>query len=71
MNDKKKSNSKSPSSERCRVCDAPIPQNADHKGPFCSHRCKLQDLSKWFGEEYRVGSSHAASADSGDANGED
>lgn len=23
-------------------------------GPFCSTRCKLIDLGKWFGEEYRV-----------------
>jgi endogenous inhibitor of DNA gyrase (YacG/DUF329 family) len=21
-------------------------------GPFCSRRCKLVDLSKWFGEEH-------------------
>jgi len=23
-------------------------------GPFCSHRCKLVDLGKWFGEELRI-----------------
>lgn len=23
-------------------------------GPFCSERCKLIDLGKWLGEEYRV-----------------
>lgn len=23
-------------------------------GPFCSHRCKLVDLGKWFGEENRI-----------------
>lgn len=22
--------------------------------PFCSERCRLSDLGKWFGEEYRV-----------------
>ena len=22
--------------------------------PFCSHRCRLIDLGKWLGEEYRV-----------------
>jgi hypothetical protein len=22
--------------------------------PFCSERCKMIDLGKWFGEEYRV-----------------
>lgn len=71
MNGKKTSDEKTTRLERCRVCNAPIPQNVDHKGPFCSHRCKLQDLSKWFGEEYRVGSSHAPSPDSGDGSGED
>ncbi|MBA4148563.1 MAG: DNA gyrase inhibitor YacG [Verrucomicrobia bacterium] len=23
-------------------------------GPFCSHRCKLLDLGKWFSEENKV-----------------
>ncbi len=23
-------------------------------GPFCSKRCKLVDLGKWFGEEQRI-----------------
>jgi uncharacterized protein len=22
--------------------------------PFCSERCKMADLGRWFGEEYRV-----------------
>jgi endogenous inhibitor of DNA gyrase (YacG/DUF329 family) len=22
--------------------------------PFCSERCRLIDLGKWFGEEYRI-----------------
>jgi endogenous inhibitor of DNA gyrase (YacG/DUF329 family) len=25
-------------------------------GPFCSHRCKLVDLGKWFAEEHTVSS---------------
>lgn len=25
-------------------------------GPFCSERCKLVDLGKWLGEEYRIAS---------------
>lgn len=24
--------------------------------PFCSERCKLVDLGKWLGEEYRISS---------------
>ncbi len=27
--------------------------SGDH-GPFCSHRCKLVDLGKWFSEEHVV-----------------
>jgi endogenous inhibitor of DNA gyrase (YacG/DUF329 family) len=23
-------------------------------GPFCSHRCKLIDLGKWFNEEHTI-----------------
>ncbi len=71
MDGKKAADTKNSSSKRCRACNTPIPQDADNQGPFCSHRCKLHDLSKWFGEEYRVGSSHAASADSGSDGGED
>lgn len=25
-------------------------------GPFCSQRCKLVDLGRWLGEEYRLSS---------------
>jgi len=25
-------------------------------GPFCSERCKLVDLGRWLGEEYRLSS---------------
>ncbi len=71
MNDKKTADTKTSTSKRCRVCDGPIPQDADQQGPFCSHRCKLQDLSKWFGEEYRVGSSHAPSPESSQDGGDD
>jgi endogenous inhibitor of DNA gyrase (YacG/DUF329 family) len=42
---------------RCPICDRAM----DHQGPkewpdwpFCSPRCKLVDLGRWLGEEYRV-----------------
>jgi endogenous inhibitor of DNA gyrase (YacG/DUF329 family) len=38
---------------RCASCSAPFQLPRDTL-PFCSTRCKLQDLSKWFSEEYRV-----------------
>jgi endogenous inhibitor of DNA gyrase (YacG/DUF329 family) len=31
--------------------------------PFCSRRCRLVDLGRWLGEDYRVGSPDAASDD--------
>ncbi len=36
----------------CRKAIAGRPQNP--WSPFCSERCKLIDLGKWLGEEYRV-----------------
>ena len=31
--------------------------------PFCSERCKLVDLGKWLGEEYRVPTGPAQEGD--------
>jgi endogenous inhibitor of DNA gyrase (YacG/DUF329 family) len=42
---------------RCPTCRKPVVRNQDHKAPyfpFCSERCKLIDLGKWFGEEHRI-----------------
>jgi len=39
----------------CPICNrpaAPRPENRSY--PFCSDRCRLVDLSKWLGEEYRI-----------------
>jgi endogenous inhibitor of DNA gyrase (YacG/DUF329 family) len=39
----------------CPICGkpaAPRPENRSH--PFCSDRCRLIDLGKWLGEEYRI-----------------
>lgn len=40
----------------CPICDAPTPTDGPETrhAPFCSNRCKLIDLSRWLGEEYRV-----------------
>ncbi len=37
---------------RCRRCDAPL--DAAAEGPFCSRRCQLADLHRWFGGDYRI-----------------
>jgi endogenous inhibitor of DNA gyrase (YacG/DUF329 family) len=51
-------------SNRCRVCGNEIPATRDTTGPFCSERCRLNDLSKWFSENYRIASSPATPTDS-------
>jgi len=39
---------------RCPICQKENDFFAEPVGPFCSPRCKLIDLGKWLGEEYRV-----------------
>jgi endogenous inhibitor of DNA gyrase (YacG/DUF329 family) len=36
----------------CRKRSEPRAQNPSF--PFCSERCRLIDLGRWFGEEYRM-----------------
>jgi hypothetical protein len=57
-------------SPRCPICRKPVaPRAANSAFPFCSDRCRLVDLGKWLGEEYRV---PAADTDADrDAAGED
>ena len=39
---------------KCPICGKPADLNAPPAGPFCSERCKLIDLGKWLGEDYRI-----------------
>ncbi len=40
---------------RCLQCRKAIAGRPDNPfAPFCSERCKLVDLGKWLGEEYRI-----------------
>ena len=41
---------------RCPICDGAMPGNwQDYPDyPFCSKRCRIIDLGRWLGEEYRV-----------------
>ena len=41
---------------RCPICDVAMPGNwQDYPDyPFCSKRCRIIDLGRWLGEEYRV-----------------
>ena len=39
----------------CPTCRAMFAKGAaDARPPFCSERCRLIDLGRWLGEEYRV-----------------
>jgi endogenous inhibitor of DNA gyrase (YacG/DUF329 family) len=39
---------------KCAVCGRPVDFFAPPTGPFCSDRCKMVDLGKWLGEEYKI-----------------
>jgi endogenous inhibitor of DNA gyrase (YacG/DUF329 family) len=57
----------------CPICNRPAPPRpANRSFPFCSDRCRLIDLGKWLGEEYRVAGPPADGEASGrPAEGED
>ena len=38
----------------CPICGKPAEFDASPIGFFCSARCKLIDLGKWLGEDYRI-----------------
>jgi endogenous inhibitor of DNA gyrase (YacG/DUF329 family) len=39
----------------CAICGKPVaPRQQNRSYPFCSDRCRLVDLGKWLGEEYRI-----------------
>ena len=38
----------------CPVCGKPAEFDAPPTGFFCSDRCKMIDLGKWLGEDYRI-----------------
>lgn len=44
---------KLPRRVRCPTCRRWGDWFAGPYGPFCSQRCKLVDLGRWLGEEYR------------------
>jgi endogenous inhibitor of DNA gyrase (YacG/DUF329 family) len=39
---------------KCPTCKRVGDWFAQSYGPFCSRRCKLVDLGKWFGEEHLI-----------------
>ncbi len=44
-----------PRGRTCPICGKPVaPRPVNRAFPFCSDRCRLVDLGKWLGEEYRI-----------------
>jgi uncharacterized protein len=41
---------------RCPICQRRMhgPSAEWPEYPFCSHKCRLIDLGRWLGEEYRI-----------------
>jgi endogenous inhibitor of DNA gyrase (YacG/DUF329 family) len=39
---------------RCPTCKKRFERSESSHAPFCSERCKLIDLGKWFDESYRI-----------------
>ncbi len=39
---------------KCPTCSKAGPWSDGDWFPFCSERCKLVDLGRWLGEEYRI-----------------
>ena len=39
---------------KCATCGRDAEFFASPMGPFCSPRCKMIDLGKWLGEEYKI-----------------
>ncbi|HET8540429.1 MAG TPA: DNA gyrase inhibitor YacG [Anaeromyxobacter sp.] len=39
----------------CAICGRPVaPRSENRAFPLCSDRCRLVDLARWLGEEYRI-----------------
>jgi hypothetical protein len=45
---------KVPTAIKCPVCRQTGDWFAGQYGPFCSRRCRLIDLGKWFSEEQKI-----------------
>jgi len=40
---------------KCPACGQPVGKRPENPSfPFCSERCRLLDLGRWFDESYRV-----------------
>jgi endogenous inhibitor of DNA gyrase (YacG/DUF329 family) len=55
----------------CPICGKPVPPRPENRSaPFCCDRCRLIDLGKWLGEEYRIPAGRAGDGGARGAGGE-
>lgn len=54
--DQKMKEMSQPTHVSCPTCQRKGPWKELSTNPFCSDRCKMVDLGKWLGEEYRIAS---------------
>ncbi len=48
----------------CPTCGKPLPEGSKTSTfPFCSARCKMVDLGRWFSGEYRVSEKYPRNED--------
>lgn len=70
--EKEKKPKDAPKGRSCKVCGKDLPTDTDPSTPpFCSELCKLNDLSKWFGEQYRIASQRVPSSEAAPDEGQD
>ncbi len=47
----------------CPICRRPVAERSENAAyPFCSERCRLVDLGRWLGEDYRIPGGPSADA---------
>lgn len=46
---------------KCPTCKKPVEKAGNDFFPFCSERCQLIDLGKWFDDKYKIEGSDSAS----------
>jgi endogenous inhibitor of DNA gyrase (YacG/DUF329 family) len=48
------SRNKTAMKHKCPICKAPTDSAVDADFPFCSERCRFEDLGNWASEKYAV-----------------
>jgi hypothetical protein len=53
------------------MCRKPVAERAVNPAfPFCSERCRLIDLGRWLGEEYRIPAEDQSGDEAGGGDGD-